>query len=97
MLLGATTGTNNRAPRGLAKPRLPTDSAPAGTQGYDDLRRDARRISLGEDLDVLVASLVDLLRVAEASPEDHDRARVPALRATLELATVSGAGDAAAA
>ena len=71
--------------------------APAGTHGYDDLRRDAVHIRLGENLKVPVASLVDLVRVAEASTEDHDRARLPALRATLELATTSGAGDAAAA
>jgi transcriptional regulator with XRE-family HTH domain len=71
--------------------------APAGTYGYDDVRRDTVRIRLGEDLEVSVASLVDLVRVAEASTDTHDRARVPALRATLELATTSAAGDAAAA
>jgi transcriptional regulator with XRE-family HTH domain len=63
--------------------------APAGTHGYDDLRRHAGQSWLGENLKVLVASLVS--RVAEASPEDHDRARVPALRATLELASISSA------
>ena len=58
--------------------------APAGTQGYDDLRRDATEVQLDEDLEVTVASLVDLVRIAEAS---DDRARVPALRRSLELAT----------
>ncbi len=71
--------------------------APAGSRGYEDLRRDATTIRLAEDLDVSVASLIDLVRIAEASPEGHDRARVPALRRTLELATPSAAGDAAAA
>jgi transcriptional regulator with XRE-family HTH domain len=58
--------------------------APPGTHGYDDLRRDATQIQVDEELAVTVASLVDLVRVAEAS---DDRGRVPALRRTLELTT----------
>jgi transcriptional regulator with XRE-family HTH domain len=58
--------------------------APPGTQGHDDLRRDTVAIALDEDLEVTVGSLVDLVRIAEAS---EDRARVPALRRALELAT----------
>jgi hypothetical protein len=58
--------------------------APAGTHGYEDLRRDATPMRMDDDLTVMVASLVDLVRIAEAS---EDRARVPALRRTLELAT----------
>jgi hypothetical protein len=54
--------------------------APAATHGYEDLRRDATPVRLDEDLTVMVASLVDLVRVADAS---EDRARVPALRRTL--------------
>ncbi len=46
---------------------LVIEPAPAGTQGYDDLRRDATGIQLDPDLEVTVASLVDLVRVAEAS------------------------------
>ena len=57
---------------------LVVQPAPPGTHGYDDLRRDATAIPLDEDLEVTVASLVDLVRIAEAS---EDRARVPALRA----------------
>ena len=71
--------------------------APSGTRGYEDLRRDAIMIQLGEGLRVSVASLVDLLRVAEASADSQDRARVPALRRTLELASSSAASDVAAA
>jgi transcriptional regulator with XRE-family HTH domain len=71
--------------------------APAGTHGYDDLRRDASTIRLPENLEVRVASLIDLVRIAEASTDPHDRARVPALRRTLELAAISAADDAAAA
>lgn len=57
--------------------------APAGTHGYEDLQRDASPIRISEDLTVTVASLLDLVRIAEAS---EDRGRVPALRRTLELA-----------
>jgi transcriptional regulator with XRE-family HTH domain len=66
--------------------------APPGTHGYDDLRRDATTTPVAEDLNVLVASLVDLVRIAEAS---DDRARVPALRRTLELAAAPPAARAA--
>jgi len=59
--------------------------APAGTQGYEDLRRDAMAVRLDDDLTIMVASLVDLIRIAEAS---DDRARLPALRRTLELASM---------
>jgi transcriptional regulator with XRE-family HTH domain len=71
---------------------LVIEPAPAGTQGYDDLRRDAAAIQFGQDLDVTVASLVDLVRIAEAS---EDRARAPALRRTLELSSAPTATRAA--
>jgi hypothetical protein len=59
--------------------------APTGTHGYEDLRRDATRLHVDDDgLSATVASLVDLVRIGEAS---NDRARMPALRRTLELAT----------
>jgi transcriptional regulator with XRE-family HTH domain len=66
--------------------------APTGTQGHDDLRRDATKVPLDEYLEVTVASLVDLVRLVEAS---EDRARVPALRRTLELTTDPPAARAA--
>jgi transcriptional regulator with XRE-family HTH domain len=71
--------------------------APAGSHGFEDLRRDATVIGIDEGVDVLVASTIDLVRLAEASREVHDQARVPALRRTLELTTMNAAGDAAAA
>lgn len=71
---------------------LVIEPAPPGTHGYDDLRRDGPAIRLDENLDVTVASLVDLIRIAEAS---EDRARVPALRRALELAAAPPAGRAA--
>jgi hypothetical protein len=58
--------------------------APPGSQGYEDLRPDATAVQLSEQLSVMVASIVDLVRIAEAS---EDRSRVPALRRVLELAT----------
>ena len=59
--------------------------APKGTHGYQDLCRDATQLAIDEDgLGVMVASLVDLVRISEAS---NDRARMPALRRTLELST----------
>lgn len=58
--------------------------APPGTRGFSDLRRDAGEIVVDE-IPVTVASLLDLLRSAEASTAPSDRGRVPALRRTLEL------------
>jgi hypothetical protein len=71
---------------------LETDSGPLdlvfvppGTQGYDDLRRDALNVDLGTGQPVLVASLRDVIRMKEASNREKDRAQLPALRRTLEL------------
>jgi transcriptional regulator with XRE-family HTH domain len=70
--------------------------APPGTHGYEDLRRDATRLQIDADeVSVTVASLVDLVRIGEAS---NDRARMPALRHTLELgAPAASTGNARAA
>lgn len=53
-----------------------------GTAGLPDLARDASPLELAPACVVRVASLRDLVRIAEAAPEHH--ARVPALRVTLE-------------
>ena len=58
---------------------------PAGTRGYDDLRRDALTLDLGTGTPVLVASLRDVIRMKEASAREKDRAQLPALRRTLEV------------
>ena len=55
---------------------------PAGTRGYEDLRRDAIELDLG--VPVVVASLRDVIRMKEASNRAKDVAQLPALRATLE-------------
>lgn len=58
---------------------------PAGTQGYEDLRRDALLVDLGTEKPALVASLRDVIRMKEASAREKDRMQLPALRRTLEL------------
>jgi hypothetical protein len=57
---------------------------PAGTRGYDDLRREASRVRLGRGLIVTVASLRDVIRSKEAAGHDKDLAELPLLRRTLE-------------
>jgi hypothetical protein len=58
---------------------------PAGTRGYDDLRRQAVEVDLGTGKPLLVASLLDVIRMKEASNRLKDRAQLPALRQTLEV------------
>jgi transcriptional regulator with XRE-family HTH domain len=58
-----------------------------GTQDYRDLRRAARTVEL-DDTSIAVAHPRDLLRIADASPRESERARVPGLRALLSHATV---------
>jgi hypothetical protein len=58
---------------------------PAGTSGYDDLRRDAIELDLGTGAPVSIASLRDVIRMKEASNREKDRAQLPALRRTLEV------------
>jgi hypothetical protein len=57
---------------------------PAGTGGFDDLRRQALEIDLGTGRPLLVASLVDVIRMKEAASRPKDQAALPALRQTLE-------------
>lgn len=60
--------------------------SPAGTSGYRDLVRsaDLLRIAIDPDLNVMVASLADIIRSKEAAGRDKDRAVLPLLRRTLE-------------
>lgn len=57
---------------------------PAGTRGFDDLRRDATLLDVGNGLRVLVASLADVVRSKQASGRAKDLAQLPLLRETLE-------------
>lgn len=58
---------------------------PAGTRGFDDLRRQAVELDLGTGKPVLVASLIDVIRMKEAAGRPKDQASLPALRQTLEI------------
>jgi transcriptional regulator with XRE-family HTH domain len=57
---------------------------PRGTHGYRDLARDAKSVLIAPEVSVEVASLIDLIRIAEASTGPDGRTFVPALWATLE-------------
>ncbi len=57
---------------------------PSGTQGYRDLVRDAQSMQIAPGVSVRVCSLIDLIRIAEASPDPDARMFVSALWATLE-------------
>jgi hypothetical protein len=54
-----------------------------GTEDYRDLRRAARTVELDGGPGIRVAHPRDLLRIADASPRESERARVPGLRALL--------------
>lgn len=60
--------------------------SPSGTQGYEDLARDADRLTVAVEprLEVLVASLTDVIRSKEAAGRAKDRAALPLLRRALE-------------
>jgi transcriptional regulator with XRE-family HTH domain len=59
--------------------------APWGTRGYDDLRIRANRENLGRGSRPPIASLVDCVRMLEASSRLIDRERVERLRRMMEL------------
>jgi hypothetical protein len=63
--------------------RLDLTFVPSGTEGYDDLVRDAVRLTI-LDVDVRVASLADVIRSKEAAGRDKDRLVLPVLRRLLE-------------
>jgi len=65
--------------------RLDIMFEPAGTSGYEDLARDAVRLTiLGVDVDV--ASLADVIRSKEAAGREKDRLVLPVLRRIAEAA-----------
>jgi predicted nucleotidyltransferase len=55
---------------------------PSGTRGYEDLKRDAERLSV-RGVEVPVASLADVIRSKEAAGRARDRAVLPTLREML--------------
>ena len=58
--------------------------APAGTAGYGDLARGAESVEL-DGGEVQVAGLLDLLRIADASPDADARRHSLAYRAVLDV------------
>ena len=58
---------------------------PAGSRGYDDLRRAARREPLGHGLRPAVASLGDQARMLAALDREQDLASLRTLRRLIEL------------
>jgi hypothetical protein len=58
---------------------------PAGTRGYDDLRRRAQREPLGRGLRPQVASADDLARMLGALDGEHDAERLLRLRRLMNL------------
>jgi transcriptional regulator with XRE-family HTH domain len=58
---------------------------PAGTTGFGDLSRNATEEDLDRGLNVRVAALIDLFRIADASVDSADRAVLPTLRRAHEL------------
>jgi hypothetical protein len=64
---------------------------PDGTQGYEDLARNAVETEV-YGLTVSVAALEDVIRSKEAADRPRDRAVLPDLRRTLELKRERGAG-----
>jgi hypothetical protein len=58
---------------------------PAGTRGYDDLRRAATREPLGRGLRPAVASTDDLARMLAALGREEDRSKLRDLRQLAEL------------
>ncbi len=56
---------------------------PAGTSGFDDLKRDAIEIRIRE-IHVVVASLADVIRSKEAAGREKDQLTLPTLRRILE-------------
>lgn len=58
---------------------------PAGTRGYPDLRRRARRLHVGEGLRPQVAAPGDLVRMLEAHDQPGQRRTMDAMRRIVEL------------
>jgi hypothetical protein len=65
---------------------------PAGTQGYDDLRRRAERPPLGQGLRPAVASVDDHARMLAALDREQDRQPLEVLQRLIEIEREIGRG-----
>lgn len=72
--------------------RLKIVPTPAGTRGYDDLRRQASRESLGRSLRPQVASPGDLVRMLGTLGREEDQSKLLRLRRLTELERQRGVG-----
>lgn len=86
--LDAERPTTVRTPHG----ELRVVPVPAGTRGYDDLRRAAVREPLGQGLRPAVASKGDLARMLSARGLDEDVEKLRQLRRLIELEHELGLG-----
>lgn len=77
------------APALLSDARVAVVAVPAGTSGYGDLARSAETIDVDRS-SVRVADLLDLLRIADASPDPDARRHALAYQAVLDVQRVSG-------
>jgi hypothetical protein len=82
---GLAEGTEPVVRLGTRLGRLAVVAQPAGTRGYDDLRRAATREHLGQGLRPQVASPGDLGRMLAALGREEDRDKLRALRRVAEL------------
>ena len=71
---------------------LDVSFTPAGTGGYDDLKRDAVALDAAEGVSILVASLADVIRSKSAADREKDRRALPRLQELLEQ-TSSGRSE----
>jgi len=99
--LGATSADGGRVSLDPAESDQPIELAtnrgelkvvrqPAGTRGYEDLRRQATREPLGRGLRPAVASINDLARMLAALGRDQDRQKLRDLRRLAELEPTRG-------
>jgi len=93
------TGLQERLERGDEVIPFQTDKGelklvplPAGTQGYDDLRRRMSREYLGHGVRVAIPSIDDLSRMVGAMGRDQDIERLLGLRRLAELERSLGHG-----
>ena len=70
-----------RSPKG----ELKIVAEPAGTRGYDDIRRAASREPIGKGLRPSVASIGDLARMLAALDREHDQPALTQLRKLAEF------------
>ena len=68
---------------------LDVSFTPAGTGGYQDLKRDAVAMDAADGVPILVASLADVIRSKSAADREKDRRALPRLQELLERTSAS--------